>query len=103
VRAEKVATMEFPRQGWISPTPTESIPVLVLGRVGLCFRVRFTSRKRGLRNHVGTVRPGAVSFARPSADSSGRTFKMPPSKRVLTLKRRRKMLVRCKWAQKAAA
>jgi hypothetical protein len=54
----------FPARGWVY-VGVKALPVTVLAVVGSNYRVRFLTRKRGLRGHVGPVPMTAVSFNPP--------------------------------------
>ncbi len=51
--------------GWIYFNRVNSVRVDVLAEVGNCWRVRFTTRKLGLRGRVGAVPKSAVVFTPP--------------------------------------
>lgn len=53
------------RKGWITYRGHKSMPVEVIGQVGSTYRVRFTTRRFGLRGRVGPVPVPAVSFVPP--------------------------------------
>ena len=60
-----------PKNGWITYGGVRSVRVQVLGKVGGCYRVRFPTKKLGLKGHVGAVPRGSVSFDAPHLNVIG--------------------------------